>query len=260
MGNARFKKHRWTLRVLKSSDPLIFSIGWRRFQSLPVYATDDGNEKRCRYLKYTPEHMHCHASFYGPFVPPNTGILAIKSLSRRTQGFRVSGTGVVLELNASLDIVKKLKLTGSPQKILKNTAYISGMFNSDIEVAKFEGAKIKTVSGIRGSIKKAVGAGSEKGTFRATFEDKILPSDIVFCRLWVPVEVKHYYNPVASMLTSERWEGMRTIAQIRKDTQTPIPVEKDSLYKPIERAERKFAPTRIPLQLQKELPFASKPK
>mgnify|MGYP003338929502 CR=1 FL=1 len=46
----------------------------------------------------------------------------------------------------------------------------------------------------------------------------------------------------------------------RSDTQTPIPVEKDSLYKPIERAERKFAPTRIPLQLQKELPFASKPK
>ena len=32
------------------------------------------------------------------------------------------------------------------------------------------------------------------------------------------------------------------------------------MYKPIERAERKFAPTRIPLQLQKELPFASKPK
>merc|ERR1711918_204274 len=56
------------------------------------------------------------------------------------------------------------------------------------------------------------------------------------------------------------WEGMRTIAQIRKDSQTPIPVNKDSLYKPIERSERKFAPTRIPLQLQKDLPFASKPK
>lgn len=161
------------------------------------------------------------------------------------------------------------------------------MFNSALEVAKFEHAKIKTVSGIRGSIKKAVNAKNDMkgstdqghhqlgrlppGTFRATFEDKVLMSDIVICRVWVNVEPKKFYNPILSMLseTKEKNEDttstapsnlMRSTAQLRKDMQIAQVVKKDSVYKPIVRQQREFSKLHIPTKLQEALPFASKPK
>lgn len=261
----RFKKHRWHKKILKTNDPLVFSAGWRRFQSLPMYSIEDTNERH-RYLKYTPEHMHCHATVYGPMCPPNTGVIAFQSLSNSVQGFRVSATGVVLELDHTFSVVKKLKLVGTPSKIHKNTAFITGMFNTELEVAKFEGANIRTVSGIRGRIKKALRG--EKGDFRATFEDKILKSDIVFCRTWVPVEAKPFYNPVTSLLMSTKDSTgkkgsaglMKTTFELRKEQKVAVPVNPDSLYKPIVRTERKFSTLKVPKKLQASLPFASKPK
>ncbi|KAB5515721.1 hypothetical protein DKX38_026369 [Salix brachista] len=56
---ARLKRHRWHRKVLKTKDPVIFSIGWRRYQTT----------------------MHCLATFWGPLAPPNTGVIAVQNLA-----------------------------------------------------------------------------------------------------------------------------------------------------------------------------------
>ncbi|KAF5369107.1 hypothetical protein D9615_010433 [Tricholomella constricta] len=255
----RIKRHRWYARTLKNNDPLILSVGWRRFQTVPIYSLDD-HSIRMRMLKYTPEHMHCYATFYGPVSLPNTGFCAFNSLSGETPGFRVSATGVVLDIDRSVKIVKKVKLTGVPYKIFKNTAFVKDMFNSALEVVKFEGANIRTVSGIRGQIKKAMP--KPDGAFRATFEDKVLKSDIIFLRAWYSVQPRKFYNPVTSLLLSDKahWTGMRLTGQVRRDEGLKTPLNVNSTYKRIERPPRRFNPLVVPKKLQASLPYASKPK
>ncbi|KAJ4987028.1 ribosome biogenesis protein [Stagonosporopsis vannaccii] len=261
----RIKRHRWHKKILKTNDPLIFSLGWRRFQTTPIYSISD-SRTRNRMLKYTPEHMHCFGTFYGPLVAPNTGFCCVQSLSNKTPGFRISATGVVLNVDESTEIVKKLKLTGHPYKIFKNTAFIKDMFKSSLEIAKFEGASIRTVSGVRGQIKRALS--KPEGNFRATFEDKILMSDIVFLRAWYPIKPRRFYAAVTNLLVpptaedkeageSTSWQGMRLTGAVRAELNLPTPSIKNSAYRPVEREERKFNPLRVPKKLAADLPFKS---
>lgn len=253
----RIKRHRWHKKILKTSDPLIFSLGWRRFQTTPIYSIH-AERVRHRMLKYTPEHMHCMGTFYGPLAAPNTGFCCVQNFSNKNPGFRIAATGVVLNVDEGTEIVKKLKLTGHPYKIFKNTAFIKDMFGSALEIAKFEGAGIKTVSGVRGQIKKALS--KPDGCFRATFEDKVLMSDIVFLRAWYPVRPHRFYNPVTNLLEGgepDSWEGMRLTGQVRASQNIPTPKEKNSAYRPIERQERHFNPLRVPRKLQADLPYKS---
>lgn len=255
---ARLRRHRWHKKILKTNDPLVLSLGWRRFQTLPIYTTSD-SRTRTRMLKYTPEHTYCNASFYAPLCSPNTPFCGVQIVANSDTrgGFRIAATGIVEEIDVDVEIVKKLKLVGYPTKIFKNTAFIKDMFTSAMEVARFEGAQIKTVSGIRGEIKRALS--KPEGHYRASFEDKILMSDIVILRSWYPVQIKRFYNPVTSLLLQKKseWKGVRLTGQIRAALNVPTPSNPDSAYKKVERTERHFNGLKVPKSIQRNLPFKS---
>ena len=110
-----------------------------------IYSLDD-HFIHMKMLNYSPEHTHCHVTFYGSrsLATGNTGFCAFNFLSADTPGFSVTATGVVLDVDRSTMIVKKLKLklTGVPYEIFKNTAFIIDMLSGALEVAKFEVANV----------------------------------------------------------------------------------------------------------------------
>ncbi|KAH8066930.1 U3 snoRNA binding protein [Aureococcus anophagefferens] len=182
--------------------------------SAPLYSLEDERQTRSRYLKYTPEHMHCGATFWAPGIAPNSPLVGFHSLSSSSTTFRVSCVGVVLKQEATSKVSKKLKLCGAPYKVERNTAFVDGMFTSALEAAKFEGATLKTVSGVRGAIKKAVREGVSRRQAR--------------------VALRELRGQGARR--AARW---RTVASSARHADGH-PVDKDSLYRPVDRAPRAF--------------------
>jgi len=85
-------------------------------------------------------------------------------------------------------------------------------------------------------------------------------SDLVFLRTWTTVMPRKFYNPVTSLLLSDKgsWAGMRLTGEVRRFEGVPTPSSANSTYRPIVRTDRHFNRLRVPRKLQGELPYASK--
>uniref|UniRef100_UPI00358E0ED9 ribosome biogenesis protein BMS1 homolog n=1 Tax=Myxine glutinosa TaxID=7769 RepID=UPI00358E0ED9 len=138
------------------------------------------------------------------------------------------------------------------------------MFSSALEATRCEGVGVRTVSGIRGVIKRALRPPHPPGSVRATFEDRVQLSDLVFVRAWASVPLPQHCIPVPSLLLPEEdrasWQGVRPTSVLRKEHGLKTPHNPDSMYKPIVRVPRFLPPIHVPRSLQKSLPFSSKPK
>ena len=252
---SRIIRHNYYSKILKSTNPIFVSVGWRRFQTTAVYSAID-DTKIERYLKYTPRYLHCHLTYYGWSVAPQTGIVLFETL-QNTPRFRIAAYGSVINFSGQSQVQKKLKLVGEPEQIGKTSAIIKNMFNTTAEVNRFLGAKIKTVSGIRGVIKKA---DRTPGQFRASFEAQIVKSDLVFMRNWYKVNIPNYCMNCCERVYPNLKYAM-TLRDLRAARGVPMSWSVDSEYKDVERLNNPyFGELTVNKKFAEALPFTMKKK
>jgi len=223
----RAKRHRWFKKTLKTREAHYVSMGWRRFQTVPTFSMKDST--RNRYLKYTPDSMACSVTFYGPVHAPGTAFCLLRKLGEE-KNFRIAANGTETEIGDHPSIMKKLKLVGYPEQIKGHTVFVKDMFHTPEEASRYEGAIVKTVSGLRGQIKKA----GAKGVFRATFEGSPKMSDIVFLPCFFPI------TPMKAYLNAESFENageIRLLKEIREERGLSVQERANSTYRAVRRPE-----------------------
>ncbi|KAL8166006.1 hypothetical protein V2J09_007505 [Rumex salicifolius] len=193
----KLERHNWHLKLLRSEDPFIVSVGWRRYETRPIYALKKDSHGRYRYRRRTPPNTPCFAMFWGPLPPPNTQLAVLQSLADKKAAFRFLAKGIVVDVNQAAQIVKKSKRIGSPCKISGKNALVKDMFTSDLEIADFKDAKIQTDSGNDGKIvENAVGGDViGEGVAKCTFNHKIRKCDTILMNVYEQVVIPRLFNP-----------------------------------------------------------------
>ncbi|KAI3864305.1 hypothetical protein MKX03_004513, partial [Papaver bracteatum] len=218
----RIKRHSWHRNSLKTRDPIVVSVGWRRYQIRPIYAQEVG-WRRLHRIHCIPEHEDCLAMFWGPLAPPDTGIVAVYNPEGNKAVFRISATGVILDFTQAAEIVakiaKKRKQVRTPLKIFEETALTIDMFTSDLEIEWLEGAEVQTARGAQGNVKKAAqeklviklirkGDQPKEGIASSSLQHEISLSDKVFMCVWDQVgELKDSRDYIE--------QGMETVGELK---------------------------------------------
>ena len=89
-------------------------------------------------------------------------------------------------------------------------------------------------------------------------------SDLVNVKTWFNVPIPQFYSSVLNLLLppeeKSKWQGMRTVGQIKREQGIAAKPNKDNLYTEIKREPKVFSDLKIPRNLQKDLPYNLKPK
>ncbi|XP_010530334.1 PREDICTED: pre-rRNA-processing protein TSR1 homolog [Tarenaya hassleriana] len=174
------KKHDSYDAPIKTKEELIFHVGFRQFIARPVFSTDNFNSDKHKMERFLHAGRFSMASIYGPISFPPLPLVALK-VSEGSDAPAVAAVGSLKSVDPNKIILKKIILTGYPQKVSKMKASVRYMFHNPEDVRWFKPVEVWTKCGKRGRIKEPVGT---HGAMKCIFNSVIQQHDTVCMNLY----------------------------------------------------------------------------
>lgn len=150
------KKHDTYTAPIKSKEELVFHAGFRQFVARPIFSADNINSDKHKMERFLHAGRFSLASIYAPISFPPLPLIVLKGVEGNAAP-SVAAVGALRSIDADKIILKKIILTGYPQRVSKMKASVRYMFHNPEDVKWFKPVEVWTKFGRRGRIKEPVG-------------------------------------------------------------------------------------------------------
>ncbi|CAA0270937.1 unnamed protein product [Arabidopsis thaliana] len=165
---------------IKTKEELMFHVGFRQFIARPVFATDNFSSDKHKMERFLHPGCFSLASIYGPISFPPLPLVVLK-ISEGSDPPAIAALGSLKSVEPNKIILKKIILTGYPQRVSKMKASVRYMFHNPEDVKWFKPVEVWSKCGRRGRVKEPVGT---HGAMKCIFNGVVQQHDVVCMNLY----------------------------------------------------------------------------
>ncbi|CAN7019159.1 unnamed protein product [Brassica rapa subsp. trilocularis] len=165
---------------IKTKEELMFHVGFRQFVARPVFSTDNFSSDKHKMERFLHPGRFSLASVYGPISFPSLPLVVLK-ISEGSDAPAVAALGSLKSIEPNKIILKKIILTGYPQRVSKMKASVRYMFHNPEDVRWFKPVEVWSKCGRRGRVKEPVGT---HGAMKCIFNGVVQQHDVVCMNLY----------------------------------------------------------------------------
>ncbi|XP_072962767.1 uncharacterized protein [Typha angustifolia] len=173
------KKHDSYDAPIKSKEMFVFHVGFRQFMARPLFSSDNINSDKHKMERFLHPGRFSIASVYAPICFSSLPLIVVKN--RDGESPSVAAVGSLKSVDPDRIILKKIILTGYPQRVSKLKAIVRYMFHNPDDVRWFKAMEVYSKQGRRGRIKEPVGT---HGAMKCVFNSVIQQHDTVCMSLY----------------------------------------------------------------------------